>query len=107
MEGKKMLAERQRAVKLKLLQGGKMDRKDNDPFQLKVRRPKHQPTRPPWNMFEYPPLRSSYETHAYVHIHFRNSQPVITVLHAYSIYCTERACSAHCSLFSAFFSFLC
>lgn len=39
--------------------------------------------------FEYPPLRSSYETHAYVHIHMRNSQPVITVLHAYSIYCTE------------------
>lgn len=49
--------------------------------------------------FEYPPLRSSYETHAYVHIHMRNSQPVITVLHAYSIYWVRTA-------FSAFFSCL-
>lgn len=77
-----------------------MDRKDNDAFLLKVRRPKHQPTRPPWNMFEYPPLRSAYETHAYVHIHMRNSQPVITVLHVYSIYCTESAQrSQHSSVF--------
>lgn len=80
-----------------------MDRKDNDAFLLKVRRPKHQPTRPPWNMFEYPPLRSAYETHAYVHIHMRNSQPVITVLHVYSIYCTESLQCAQRSQHSSVF----